>query len=139
MGAAVLQHPDLRPRVLLHIPSHVGKGLAQGALPLALLVALTVNPKVRLRPNVFLCLVSLLVLDTVITGMSGPHLGTVYRTFRLAEFVAALWLLTPWWGRRDMLLLRCHLRCLYVALGSVLLGLLIAPGHALASQAGSPG
>ena len=30
-----------------------------------------------------------------------------------------------------MLLLRCHLRCLYVALGSVLLGLLIAPGRAL--------
>ena len=46
--------------------------------------------------------------------------------------MAALWLLTPWWGRHDMLLLRCHLRCLYVALGSVLLGLLIAPGHALA-------
>ena len=118
------------PGSLLHLPSHVGKGLAQGALPLALLVALTANPKVRLRPNVFLCLVSLLVLDTVITGIS-PHLGTAYRTFRLAEFVVALWLLTPWWGRRDMLLLRCHLRCLYVALGSVLLGLLIAPGRAL--------
>ena len=56
----------------------------------------------------------------------------LYRTFRLAEFVAVLWLLTPWWGRRDMLLVRCHLRCLYVALGSVLLGLLIAPGHARA-------
>ena len=63
----------------------------------------------------------------------------MYRTFRLAEFVAALWLLTPWWGRRDMLLLRYQLRCLYVALGSVLLGLLIAPGHALALTAGSTG
>ena len=48
--------------------------------------------------------------------------------------MAALWLLTPWWGRDDMLLLRCHLRCLLVALGSVLLGLLIDPGHALAAQ-----
>ena len=48
------------PGSILHLPSHVGKGLAQGALPLALLVALTVNPKVRLRPNVFLCLVALL-------------------------------------------------------------------------------
>ncbi len=117
---------------ILHIPSHVGKALAQGSLPLAVLVALTVNPKVRLRPNVFLCLVSLLVADTVITCLQAQHLGTVYRTFRLAEFVVALWLLTPWWGRRDMLLLRYHLRCLYVTLGSVLLGLLIAPGHALA-------
>ena len=117
---------------ILHIPSHAGKALAQGSLPLAVLVALTVNPKVRLRPNVFLCLVSLLVADTVITCLQAQHLGTVYRTFRLAEFVVALWLLTPWWGRRDMLLLRYHLRWLYVTLGSVLLGLLIAPGHALA-------
>jgi O-antigen ligase len=116
---------------LLPLPSTVGKGLTQGALPLALLVALTANPKVRLRPNVFLCLVCLLIVDTVITSTSAQHFGTVYRTFRLAEFVAALWLLTPWWGRHDMLLLRCHLRCLFVALGSVLLGLLIAPGHAL--------
>jgi hypothetical protein len=120
------------PGLLLHIPSHVGKGLAQGALPLALLVALTANPKVRLRPNVFLCLVCLLVVDTVITVAAAPGLGAEFRAFRLAEFVAALWLLTPWWGRHDMLLLRCQLRCLYVALGSVLLGLLVAPGHALA-------
>ena len=75
-------------------------------------------------------LVSLLVVDTIITSMQPQHLGTLYRTFRLAEFVIALWLLTPWWGRRDMLLLRCHLRWLYVALGSVLLGLLVAPGRA---------
>ena len=117
---------------LLHIPSKFGKGIAQGALPLAILILLTVNPKIKLRPNVFLCLVSLLVVDTVITSVQVHHLGTVYRTFRLAEFVCALWLTTPWWGRRDMLLFRCHLRWLYVALGSVLLGLLIAPGHALA-------
>jgi hypothetical protein len=122
------------PGGLLHIPSHIGKVITQGALPAAILVALTVNPKVKLRPNVFLCLVCLLVLDTMITSMQPQHLGTVYRTFRLAEFVAALWLLTPWWGRRDMLLLRCHLRWLCVALGSVLLGLLVAPGHALAQD-----
>ena len=114
---------------ILHIPSKFGKGIAQGALPLAILVLLTVNPKVKVRPNVFLCLVGLLVVDTVITGMQA-HLGTMYRTFRFAEFLVALWLLTPWWGRRDMLLFRCHLRWLYVALGSVLLGLLIAPGRA---------
>ena len=117
---------------VLPIPSKFGKGIAQGALPLAILVALTVNPKVRVRPNVFLCLVSLLALDTVITCMETKHLGTTFRTFRLAEFVVALWLLTPWWGRRDMLLMRCNLRWIYVALGSALLGLLVAPGHAFA-------
>ena len=100
MGAAVLQHADLHtPGSLLHMPSIIGNGVAQAALPLAILVALTVNPKIRVRPNVFLCLVSLLVLDTVITAAEQQHLGTMYRTFRLAEFVVALWLLTPWWGR----------------------------------------
>src|ERR1700722_8844059 len=120
------------PGLLLNVPSHFGKGLAQAALPLALLLILTANPKVRLRPNVFLCLVCLLVVDTVITMAAVPGPGAAFRTFRLAEFVAALWLLTPWWGRPDMLLLRYQLRCLYVALGSVLLALVIAPGHALA-------
>ncbi|HET7355109.1 MAG TPA: hypothetical protein VFJ09_00365 [Nocardioidaceae bacterium] len=97
-------------------------------------MALTVNPKLRLRPNVFLCLVSLLVVDAAITTMQPRGLGGVYRTFRLAEFVVALWLLTPWWGRRDLLLLRCHLRWLFVALGTVLVGVLLAPGRALAQQ-----
>lgn len=115
---------------VLHLPSKVGKGVAQGALPLAILLLLTINPKIKLRPNVFLCLLFLLLVDTVITSVNGHHLGTIFRTFRLAEFVAALWLLTPWWGGRDMLLLRCHLRWLYVALGSVILGLAISPHRA---------
>jgi len=115
---------------VLDLPSKLGKGLAQAALPLAILVALTVNPRIRVRPNVFLCLVSLLLLDTVITAVEVHHVGTLFRTFRLAEFVTALWLLTPWWGREDMLLFRCHLRWLAVSLGTVLLGLAVAPGRA---------
>jgi len=124
---------------VVHVPSFVGKGITQGALALATLIALTINPKIRIRPNVFLCLISLLVLDTVITVAIPQHLGTVYRTFRLADFVFTLWLLTPWWGRRDMLLLRCHLRWLLVSLGTVLLGLVVAPGHALAISPGLGG
>ena len=119
------------PGGLLHLPSHIGKVLPQGALPLALLLALAANPRGRFRPNVFLCLLGLLCLDTVITVAGGPHFGESYRTVRLIAYVAVLWLLTPWWGRSDLLLLRYHLRCLYVALGSVLLGLLISPGKAL--------
>ena len=119
------------PGGILPLPSALGKALTQGALPLAILVALTVNPKVKLRPNVFLCLVSLLVLDSVVTTLQPQSLGGVYRTVRFAEFAVALWLLTPWWGRRDLLLLRCHLRWLFVALGSVFLGFLMGPGRAL--------
>jgi hypothetical protein len=118
--------------LLVHIPSAVGKAITQGALLLALLIALTVNRRAVVRPNVFLCLVSLLALEAVVTILPPEHLGAVYRTFRLIGFVAVLWLLTPWWGRRDMLLVRSHLVSLAVILGSVLLGVLVAPGHALA-------
>jgi hypothetical protein len=112
------------------IPGIVGKAIAQGSLPVALLVLLTINRKAVVRPNVFLCLVSLLVVDTVLTTLAPQTFGTVYRTFRMAEYVAALWLLTPWWGRRDLLLVRSQLVALWVALGSVLLGLVVSPHRA---------
>jgi hypothetical protein len=115
---------------LLPIPGSVGKGTAQLALPLALLCALSLNRRVLVRPNVFLCLVSLIALETILTTLQPQHVGTIYRTARLVGFVVCLWLLTPWWGRRDMLLLRCHLTALSLALGSVIIGLLVAPGHA---------
>jgi hypothetical protein len=116
---------------LIHIPGAAGKAITQGALQVALLVALTVNRRVIVRPNVFLCLMSLLVLEALITCLQPQHLGTLYRTFRFAEFIAVLWLLSPWWGRRDLLLVRCYLVSLAVVLGSVVLGLLVAPGRAL--------
>jgi hypothetical protein len=115
---------------LVHIPSTVGKGLAQAALPLALISALSLNRRVILRPNVFLCLVTLIVLGSFLTAMQPQHFGTVLRTLRLAGFVAGLWLLTPLWGRRDLLLLRCHLAVLSALLCSIVLGLAIAPGKA---------
>jgi O-Antigen ligase len=116
---------------LVHIPGAIGKGLTQGALPVALLVALTINRKIVIRPNVFLCLAFLLATEAIVTALQPHSFGTVYRTFRMVEFVAALWLLTPWWGRRDLLLVRCHLKALAVVLGSVLLGVLIAPNKAI--------
>ncbi|MGH3219670.1 MAG: hypothetical protein ACRDPY_13335 [Streptosporangiaceae bacterium] len=118
------------PGGLIHLPSAVGKGLAQGAVFVALFVALTVNRRIILRPNVFLCLASLLVLGALITILQPQYVGTVFRTFRLAVFISVLWLLTPWWGRRDLLLVRCHLRALSVVLGTVVLGLMVAPGRA---------
>lgn len=111
----------------IHIPTIVGKGLAQGSLAFALICALSLNRKLLVRPNVFLCLVTLIVLGAFLTALQPEHVGTVFRTFRLAGFVACLWLLTPLWGRRDLLLVRCHLAVLYVLLASALLGLMIAP------------
>jgi O-antigen ligase/polysaccharide polymerase Wzy-like membrane protein len=120
--------------LILPIPSVLGKIITQGSLPLALLLAITVNRRLTVRPNVFMCLLSLFVIVAFMSGLHplGHVIGTMYRTGRFAGFVATLWLLTPWWGRRDMLLVRCQLTCLGVVLGSVILGLLIAPGRALA-------
>lgn len=133
-GLLVLNGVTFYPGVsAIPIPSVVGKGITQGALPVALLLALTVNRRVIIRPNVILCLVSLLVIEAVVTSLQPQHFGTVYRTFRLAEFVVTLWLLTPWWGRRDLLLVRAHLVSYAVVLGTVLLGILVVPGRALPS------
>ena len=115
----------------LHLPNPVGKAITQGALPLALLVALSANRKLIVRPNVFLCLVGLLVLDTILTIMQPQHIGTIYRTVRFAEFFAVLWLLTPWWGRRDLFLLRCHLKMYTLLLGSAVVGVFLFPGKAI--------
>lgn len=114
----------------LPIPSSIGKIVTQGALPAAILVALSVNRRAIIRPNVLLCLLCLLVLDATITSLQPQHLGTIYRTFRLAEFVTTLWLLSPWWGRRDLLLIRCHLIAIGTLLASVLLGALPLKSYA---------
>ena len=123
---------------VLPMPGSVGKIITQGSLPVALLVALTANRRIVLRPSIFLCLISLLAIEAILTCLNAQYLrSTAYRTFRLDEFVVTLWLLSPYFGRRDMLILRCHLKAMLVVLGTVLLGLMVAPGRAL-TVAGSP-
>ncbi len=117
--------------LLVPIPSVVGKLMTQGSLPLALLLALTLNRRLTIRPNVYMCLVSLLAVEAVVTSMEAGHIGTIYRTFRLIMFVITLWLLTPFWGRRDLLLVRCHLVATFIVLSTVLLGLFVAPSTAI--------
>jgi hypothetical protein len=117
--------------LIIPIPSVVGKAITQGALPAALLMALTVNRQRIVRPSVFLGLISLLVVEAFITCLQARYFGTIYRSFRLAGFVFTLWLLSPWWGRRDLLLVRCHVIATSVVLGGVILGLIVAPSQAL--------
>jgi hypothetical protein len=117
----------------LPVPGMIGKAITQGALPVALLLALSVNRRLLVRPNVFLCLVGLLVLDTILTVMQPQSFGTIYRVVRFIEFYVVLWLLTPWWGRRDLFLIRCHLRAYSVLLGSAIVGLFLFPGKAIGS------
>ena len=121
--------------LIVPIPSKVGQFITQGSLPAAVLVAWSANRRMLIRPNVFLSLLSLLLIEALIAGIQPGHIiGTLYRTVRLGEFVAVLWLLSPWFDRRDLLLVRCQLKALGVVLGSVLLGLIVSPHRALARR-----
>jgi hypothetical protein len=117
--------------LIVPIPTAIGKLVTQGSLPLALLIALAVNRRKLIRPSIYLGLLSLLLVEVAISALEARHLGTTYRVVRLAMFIATLWLLTPWWGRKDLFLVKCHLWAMAVVLGQVLLGFLISPSRAL--------
>jgi O-antigen ligase len=116
---------------IIPIPHRVAQLLTQGSLALALVLALTVNPRLRIRPNWFLGLYTLLAVISLVMSVRFVGLGTAFRSGRLLAFLAVLWLLTPWWGRRDLTVLRCQMRFLLVILASVLLGLFLSPGKAM--------
>jgi hypothetical protein len=120
---------------VLPVPQTVSKVLLAGALALALLLALRLNPGLVIRPNVLLSLATLLGVISVMTSVRGEvGVGGLARSLRLCVFVAVLWLLTPWWGRRDLLFVRCHLRALLVVLATVLAGVLLSPAAALGGR-----
>ena len=88
-----------------------------------------------MRPNAYVVLLSALCLVALIVSLHNPYvLGSTYRAIRFTGFVTVLWLLSPWWARRDLALLRCHRVCLLILTISVALGALVAPGKAFAFQ-----
>jgi len=119
---------------LVPIPHRVSQLVTQGALLMAVALALTINPRMRIRPNWFLGLYTLLAISSLMMSVRLVGLGTAYRSFRLIEFLFVLWLLTPWWGRRDLLLLRNQMRFLLIVLSLVALGLFISPGKELGGR-----
>lgn len=117
------------------IPRPVGQLITQGALPLALVLALVVNRRGLVRSNLFLVLYSMLAVTSLMVSLHNEFFaGSVFRATRFLTFVVVLWLLTPWFGRRDLLLLRCHRIVLWIVLGTVLLGAAISPGAAFAFE-----
>lgn len=116
---------------LIPVPHFILQVIAQGSLIVAVLFALLANPRLVVRPNLFLVLLSVLAFASFIVSLHNEFIvGSVYRGFRLVGFVTVLWLLTPWWGRRDLVLLRAHRVCLWVVLATVLVGAVLAPGMA---------
>lgn len=126
--------PSNNPTVL-PLPHSVNQVVAQGSLLLALVLALLVNPRIVIRPNLFLVLLSVMAVMALIVSIHSTFVvGSTYRALRLIGFVTCLWLLTPWWGRQDLVLLRVHRLCLWGALASVAVGAAIAPGKAFSSE-----
>ncbi len=120
---------------LLPIPGVVGKLIAQTSLVAALMLVLTVNRPVRVRPSVYIFLLVLLASEALLASVRAEFLfGALFRAGRLFTFAMVLWLLTPWWIRRDLLLVRTHLIVLWFILGSVAVGLLVAPGVAMSED-----
>ena len=117
------------------IPHSIGQAMAQGALFLALVLAMLANPGMVIRPNVVLMLLSAMAVLALMVSVHNEFLiGSSYRAVRLVLFVVVLWLLTPWWGRPELPLLRAHLFVLKVILASVWLGAVLGPGPAFAAD-----
>lgn len=126
--------PSANPTVI-PIPRSIAQALAQGSLVLAIVLALQLNRRLVIRPNHFLVLLSMLAVVSLVASLHNEFVfGSVYRGLRLIGFVTCLWLLTPWWGRRDMVLLRAHRVCLWGALTTVVVGAALAPGKAFSFQ-----
>jgi hypothetical protein len=116
---------------VLPIPHRVAQLMTEGALILAVILVLTINPRLRIRPNWFLGLYTVLAISSLMMTVRSAGLGTDFRTFRLIAFLCVLWLLTPWWGRRNLLFVRSQMWFLSMVLISVILGLMIWPGKSL--------
>ncbi|WP_088318441.1 hypothetical protein [Kineosporia sp. R_H_3] len=120
---------------LVPIPGSLGQLVTQGSLVVAMVLALLVNPGMVVRPNLVLVLLSMLAVVALVVSLHNEYLlGSTFRACRLIAFTCVLWLLTPWWGRSDLPLLRWHLTCLRVIVGSVLLGAVLAPGSAFSFE-----
>jgi hypothetical protein len=119
-------------KVPILIPQRVWQLIALMSLLVAFSVALATNRALLVRPSPFLICVLGLVLVTYIPVMRlAVPFGTLYRVFKFTLWTCTLWLTSPWWGRRDMLILRVHFRCTLAANALVTGGLILFPTAAL--------
>jgi hypothetical protein len=114
---------------VIPIPTTVGQMMTQGSLVIAFLLALMANPRGIIRPNLFLVLLTLMAVVALMVSIHNEFMfGSTFRACRLIGFTTVLWLLTPWWGRSDYTLLRSHIWCLRILVGSILIGAVLSPG-----------
>jgi len=122
---------------LIPLPHQMGKALPEIALGAALILIVTTNKRLVVRPNILLLLLTATCLFAAIMSFRGyAGFGSIIRWVRFVAFVSVLWLTTPWWGRRDFMILQFQRRALMVVIGTVLLGLAISPSRAFANAGG---
>lgn len=122
--------------LVVPFPRTVGQAVTMGALVLAFCLALVLNPSVRIRPNPYLLLLSLLLVVSIASSLGlEAGVGALFRCLRFALFIATLWLLSCWW-RGDLSFVRYTIRVLGVFLLTVLVGLAVSPENALAGAGG---
>ncbi|HKS47422.1 MAG TPA: O-antigen ligase domain-containing protein [Amycolatopsis sp.] len=116
---------------IVRIPRSIIQLVTMGSLVVAFALALALNHRVRIRPNAYLLLLTLLLVTSVISSAQlESGYGAFFRCFRLFLFISTLWLLTRWWDG-TLTFVHYHIRVLVVVLMSVLAGLVISPGKAM--------
>ncbi len=125
------------PTNILPIPSSVGKIITEGALAVALVLIISINRKLLIRPNVLLILFTVLCVTSAAMSFRGYFgLGSMIRCARFIAFVGALWITTPWWGRKDFMILQFQRRAITIVLAVVVAGIAISPSRAFAQAGG---
>lgn len=118
------------------LPRAAAQVVTMGALGMAFMLALVINSRIRVRPNAYLLLLSLLVLVSVAASLkfeSGS--GALVRCARYVLFVATLWLTTPWW-RGDIRFALYQIRTMLFFLVTVAAGICVSPGAAFSGPDG---
>ena len=119
LGLALLQRARPCGGGVVPIPHKVTQLVTQGALLSHLVLVLTIDPRLRIRPIDSSASSPCSQITSLMMSVRFVGLGTTYRSFPSIGFLFVLWLLTPWWGRRDLLVLRSQMRFLLLILGSV--------------------
>jgi O-antigen ligase len=115
---------------VIPLPRAVIQLVTMGALVAAFALALVLNPRLRIRPSAYVFLLTLMLVPSVISSVHlEAGLGALFRCFRLALFVATLWLLSRWWDG-SLTFVRYHIRTYFWVLVTVAAGLAVAPGAA---------
>ncbi|GAB3707174.1 membrane protein [Amycolatopsis oliviviridis] len=123
-------------KTVIPLPRSVSQLITMGALGTAFIIALALNSRLRIRPNAYLFLLTLLAILSVVASLNlEGGFGALFRCFRFALFLSTLWLLSRWWdGGLD--LVRQHIRTYGAVLVTVVIGLGLSPGNALPFEYG---